>query len=170
MNVPGFLAAPWPWWLAGALIGLFVPFFYFMANRPLGVSTGYGNLCKMAVPHTKLEALNTKAFQNIFTWRTFFILGIFLGAALAKFLSGDYSITTGMPIFSSTITASIPLSAFWFLTGGILLGFGSRLGHGCTSAHTINGVPNLASSGFVASAAFFAGAVFIVNIIYRVLF
>ncbi len=170
MDIINFLIAPWPWWFAGTMVGLFLPFFYYLANRPLGVSTRYGNLCKIVVPHTKLEALNTKAYKEIFTWRIFFIFGIILGAAAPKILSGDYPLITEFSKFNSTVTTSIPLSGLWFLTGGILLGLGSRIGHGCTSAHTINGIPNFASSGFVASVSFFAGAIFIVNIIYRLIF
>jgi uncharacterized membrane protein YedE/YeeE len=170
MSIIRLLTDPWPWWFAGAMVGLFLPLFYYLANRPLGVSTGYGNFCKIVVPHTKLEALNTKAYKEIFTWRVFFIIGIILGAAAPKILSGDFSLLTEFGKFNSTVTASIPLSGLWFLTGGILLGLGSRIGHGCTSAHTINGIPNFASSGFVASFSFFAGAIFIVNIIYRLIF
>jgi uncharacterized membrane protein YedE/YeeE len=170
MSLIQLLADPWPWWFSGAMVGLFLPFFYYLTNNPLGVSTGDGNICKMVVPHTKLEALNTKAYKDIFTWRVFFIIGIILGAAIARLLSGDYSFVSGMDKFSSTITASMSLSGLWFLGGGMLLGIGARTAHGCPSAHTINGIPNFASSGFAASAAFFAGAVFIVNVIYRAIF
>jgi uncharacterized membrane protein YedE/YeeE len=170
MSVLSFLFDPWQWWFSGTMVGLFLPFFYYLSNHPLGVSTGYRNFCKLVVPHTKLEALNTKAYKKIFTWRVFFIFGIVLGALIARTMSGEYSLITEMSKFNSTVTTSIPLSGVWFLTGGILLGLGARVGHGCTSAHTINGIPNFASSGFVASFSFFAGAVFIVNIIYRVIF
>ena len=170
MSIIKLLNDPWPWWFAGTMVGLFLPFFYYLANRPLGVSTGYGNFCKILVPRTKLEALNTKAYKDIFTWRVFFIIVIILGAAAPKILSGEYSMITEFSKFNSTVTASIPFSGLWFITGGILLGLGSRIGHGCTSAHTINGIPNFASSGFVASTSFFAGAVFITNIIYRLIF
>ena len=59
MDMIKLIIDPWPWWLAGSMVGLFLPFFYYLANNPLGVSTGYGNFCKMVVPHTKLEVLNT---------------------------------------------------------------------------------------------------------------
>lgn len=161
---------PWPWWLGGALIGLFVPLFYLTANLPLGVSTGYGNLCKIVVRNTKLEALNAKPYKKIFTWRVFFIIGIFMGAAIAKVLSGDYTLITEMGRFNSTVTGSFTLSMLWFFTGGILLGFGARIAGGCPSAHTIHGIPCLAPSGFLATAGFFAGGLLVVNLIYRILF
>jgi uncharacterized membrane protein YedE/YeeE len=163
-------AQPWPWWLTGAMIGLFLPFLYFIANLPLGVSTGYGNFCKMVVPHTKLEALNTKTYNTIFTWRVFFIVGIILGAAIARIISGEYSLIMDMGRFNDLITDTFQVSAVWFTTGGILLGFGARFASGCPSAHMINGVPNLAASGFVATISFFGAAVVTVNIIYRVIF
>ena len=103
---------PWPWWLGGALIGLFVPLFYLTANLPLGVSTGYGNLCKIVVRNTKLEALNAKPYKKIFTWRVFFIIGIFMGAAIAKVLSGDYTDRKSTRLNSSHIPLSrMPSSA-----------------------------------------------------------
>jgi uncharacterized membrane protein YedE/YeeE len=160
----------WPWWFAGAMIGLFLPFFYFVANFPLGVSTGYGNFCKIVVPHTKLEALNTRSYQKIFTWRVFFIFGIILGAAAARIFSGDYSLITDMGRFNSIITDSLPLSASWFIAGGVFLGFGARVASGCPSAHMINGLPNLASSGIVATVSFFGAAVLVANIVYRIIF
>ncbi len=160
---------PWPWWFGGVLIGLFVPFFYLAANLPLGVSTGYGNLCRIALPDTKLEALNTPAYRKILTWRVFFIAGIILGAALARILSGDYGFVTEMGRFGSTVTHSFFLSAVWFFSGGVLLGFGARIAGGCPSAHTIHGIPCLAPSGFVATAGFFAGGLLTVNLVYRIL-
>jgi uncharacterized membrane protein YedE/YeeE len=162
-------AEPWSWWFAGAMIGLFLPFFYYISNRPLGVSTGYGNFCKIVVPHTKLEALNTRSYSNFLTWRVYFIFGIVLGAAAARIISGDYSLITDMGRFNYLITDSPALSAAWFITGGIFLGLGARIASGCPSAHMINGVPNLASSGLVATLSFFGAAVIIVNIIYRII-
>ena len=164
------LINPWPWWLAGLLIGLFVPFFYLIANLPLGVSTGYGNICKIITPRTKLEALNTAPYQKIFTWRVFFIIGIILGAAIAKILSGNYSLITEMGRFNSTITSSITLTAVWFIFGGILLGVGARIADGCPSAHSIHGIPCLAPSGFFATMSFFVGGLFTANLIHRILF
>ena len=119
MVLINLLVDPWPWWFAGAMVGLFLPFFYYLANRPLGVSTGYGNFCKIVVPHTKLEALNTKAYKEIFTWRVFFIIGIILGAAAPKILSGNYTFIAEFNKVSSTVTSSMSLSALWFLSGGI---------------------------------------------------
>ena len=171
MNLYDFLFMnPWPWWLAGTLIGLFVPFFYLIANLPLGVSTGYGNICKMLTPGTKLEALNTEPYRRIFTWRVFFIIGIVLGAGLAKILSGNYTMITEMGRFNSTITASVLFSGVWFFFGGLLLGVGASLANGCPSAHTMHGIPCLATSSILATMCFFAGGLFSVNMIYRLLF
>jgi hypothetical protein len=124
----------------------------------------------MFTPHTQLEALNTKPYKKIFTWRFFFIIGIVLGAALAKILSGNYTLITEMGRFNSTITGSFLLSGGWFFIGGLLLGFGARIANGCPSAHTIHGIPCLSLSGFLATMAFFTGGVFVVNFIYRIVF
>lgn len=170
MSIYSMFAGPWPWWFSGTMIGLFLPFFYFLSNHPLGISTGYGNFCKIVVPHTRLEALNSKAYTRIFTWRVFFIVGVVFGATMARMLSGEFTVIREMGMFNSTVTQSFLLSAPWFFTGGTLLGLGARVGSGCTSAHTINGIPNFAASGYIASLAFFIGATVIVNFVYRIVF
>ena len=41
-------AARWPWWLAGILIGLWVPLCYLVLGRGLGVSGGFAHVCALA--------------------------------------------------------------------------------------------------------------------------
>ena len=46
---------PWPWWAAGAGIGLVVVALAALASRPLSVTTGLGSACAMAsnLPYLK---------------------------------------------------------------------------------------------------------------------
>lgn len=76
------------------------------------------------------------------TWRVTFILGLVYGGLVLKFLEPDY--------FDYTIDSSIPL----ILIGGILVGFGTRLGSGCTSGHGVCGLGRLSTRSIVATVVF----------------
>jgi hypothetical protein len=54
------------------------------------------------------------------------------------------------------------------LLGGILLGFGSRWGGGCTSGHGISGALQLAISSWLAAICFFIGGIATAMLIFRV--
>jgi uncharacterized protein len=61
-------------------------------------------------------------------WRLVYALGLVLGAALWWATLGD-----GKPL-------STEVPAWQLLLGGVLVGFGARLGNGCTSGHGICGL------------------------------
>ena len=87
-------------------------------------------------------------------WKACFLGGLLSGGLLLKiFLPGA---------FAFGIVRSWPVLIF----AGLLVGFGARLGNGCTSGHGICGVSRLSARSIVATATFIAtGAltVFIVN-------
>ena len=58
----------------------------------------------------------------------------------------------------------------WMFVGGLFIGFGTRLGNGCTSGHGIFGMSNFERSSFVTTLAFMAGGIAMTNLIYRVIF
>ena len=45
-----WLSQPWPWYVAGPLIGLFVPVLLLMGNKPLGSTTSLRAICAAVVP------------------------------------------------------------------------------------------------------------------------
>lgn len=147
---------PWPWWLGGVVIGALVPLMYYFLNTAFGVSTGYGNLVKLFIPHTKIKWLNSETYKNIFNWRFFFIVGIIAGAFISARTSGMAILTTDMGLFTQSVQWSMPAKAIWFLFGGILLGFGSRVAGGCTSGHSIHGIANFHLSSILATIFFLA--------------
>lgn len=76
-------------------------------------------------------------------WKKFFVLGLLVGGVgLSLFYPTAYDFV---------IEQSAPL----VLLGGFLVGFGSRLGKGCTSGHGICGIGREAGRSFVATAIFF---------------
>jgi hypothetical protein len=55
------------------------------------------------------------------------------------------------------------------VTAGLLVGFGARLGGGCTSGHGVCGISRLSVRSFVATGVFMAAAVVVVAITQRVM-
>lgn len=160
-----FFSNPWPWWLGGVIIGLLVPFLYYFLNTALGVSTGYGNIVKLFCRHTKLRWLNSKTFDEVLNWRFFFIIGIILGAFISARLSAMPMATMEMGKFTANIPWSLPVTALWFLAGGILMGLGARIAGGCTSGHSIHGIANLHLSSVIATVFFLIFGIIITNLI-----
>ncbi|MHA1529651.1 MAG: YeeE/YedE family protein [Alphaproteobacteria bacterium] len=105
------------------------------------------------------------------------ILGGVLGGALARtperrgigeglaFLAGLiglpalYALTAGAPTIA--VTASVPV----LLTGGLLVGLGTRLGGGCTSGHGVCGLSRLSPRSLVATGVFMATAATVVFVL-----
>lgn len=89
-----------------------------------------------------------------FAWRATFIGGLVAGGAILVALMPD--------MFAVSIDRSVVAVA----AAGLLVGFGTRLGNGCTSGHGVCGMSRLSARSFVATASFMtAGAitVFVVN-------
>lgn len=76
------------------------------------------------------------------TWRVTFVLGLVYGGLVLKFLEDDY--------FNYTIDSRIPLITI----GGILVGYGTRLGSGCTSGHGVCGLGRLSKRSIIATLVF----------------
>ncbi len=112
----------------GALIGLAAVLLMRLNGRIAGISGILGG------------ALNGAAGDR--AWRVAFIAGLVLGGTLVFAVTGSPPVTReGFPI--------------WLLVaGGLLVGFGTRLGSGCTSGHGICGVSRLSPRSLAATATF----------------
>jgi uncharacterized membrane protein YedE/YeeE len=81
-----------------------------------------------------------------------FVLGLPLGALLvSQFVRSPEII----------VTSSAPL----LVAAGLLVGFGTRLGNGCTSGHGVCGVGRLSPRSIAATAAFMAAGIATVSVI-----
>jgi uncharacterized protein len=72
-----------------------------------------------------------------------FIIGLPLGALLVSLTMGP-------------LEAHFPASPITLIVGGLLVGFGTRLGSGCTSGHGVCGLSRLSRRSMVATALFMA--------------
>lgn len=90
-------------------------------------------------------------------WRLLFAAGLLLGPFIYILARGE--------VFPVEIRASLPI----MVLAGLLVGFGTRLGSGCTSGHGISGIARLSRRSIVATAVFMGSAIVTVFISGQVL-
>ena len=74
------LRQPWPWYVAGAIVGLTVPALLLLGNKHFGISANLRHACAACLP------ANIKFFKYDWkkeVWNFFFVGGIIIGALLA---------------------------------------------------------------------------------------
>ncbi|KEO72981.1 YeeE/YedE family protein [Anditalea andensis] len=165
---------PWPWYVAGPLIGLTVPALLLLGNKPFGISSSFRHINAACAP-AKIPFFEYNWKKE--TWNLVFVLGILMGGMIASiFLSDPDAIvvaestqadlaTLGITDFRSLLPADIFLwdniftlrGLFFFVIGGGLVGFGTRYAGGCTSGHAIMGISNLQWPSLVATIFFMLG-------------
>jgi len=118
--------------VGGALIGLASALLMLLTGRIAGVSGILGGLLP-------LNATDRG-------WRLAFIAGLIAAPLLAALF--------GTPLPNPAMPASLAVVAL----GGLLVGFGTRMGGGCTSGHGVCGVARLSSRSIIATAIFMAVA------------
>lgn len=124
-------AIPVEGFVGGVLIGLAAATMLLGLGRIAGVSG-------MAARATGIA--DSGAPRNI---AIAFVIGLPLGAYLVARLAGE-------------VQVSFPPSLLRLIAGGLLVGFGTRLGSGCTSGHGVCGLSRLSPRSMVATALFMA--------------
>ena len=119
--------------IGGLLIGLAAVLLLLLNGRISGISGIVGGL------------LTTKSSDV--GWRILFVVGLLLGAFIYMLVTGGV-----MPV---KIQASLPV----LMVAGLLVGFGTRLGSGCTSGHGVCGIAGLSRRSIVATLVFFSVAI-----------
>jgi uncharacterized protein len=122
--------------IGGALIGLAAVLLMLFNGRIAGVS---GITDGLVNPRTEDRL-----------WRAAFVVGL-IAAPLAAALAGR---AVAMP--------QMPASYGVIVIAGLLVGFGTRLGNGCTSGHGICGIARLSPRSIVATMVFMAAAIVVV--------
>ena len=176
------LSKPWPWWVAGPLVGLTVPALLLLGNRHFGISANLRHACATFMP------ANIKFFQYDWKkelWNLFFVIGIFVGGGLAaNFLANPdpvvvnpnlldelagYGITDHDKLLPGEVfswSALFTVRGFVMLVlGGFMVGFGTRYAGGCTSGHAIMGLSNLQMPSLVATIMFMVGGFIMANLL-----
>ena len=158
---------PIHWAVAGAMIAIITLALLFLANKRLGLSTGFEDICSLV---TSMTYFQRKAVVSGRGWRLPFLAGLLLGGFLSAALSGGWSPTMALGMFDQRIGLGVGGKLAWMFAGGLFIGFGTRLGNGCTSGHGIFGMSNLEAGSFVSTLTFMGAGILTTNLIYRVIF
>lgn len=177
-----YIQHPWPWYVAGPLIGLMIPLLLFMGNKTFGVSSSLRHICAACFP-SKIPFFRYQWKKEI--WNLVFVAGIILGALITnQFLSSHDPVQINLKLVSELKKYGIndyyylaPAEIFnWknlltgkgillMVVGGFLVGFGTRYAGGCTSGHSIMGLSNLQWPSLVATVCFMVGGFIMANLI-----
>lgn len=80
-------------------------------------------------------------------WRYAFLIGLILGGFLFKFLMPDF--------FNYQFSGN----TLQVISAGLLVGFGTRLGSGCTSGHGVCGLPRFSPRSLAATLIFMGSGI-----------
>jgi uncharacterized membrane protein YedE/YeeE len=158
---------PLHWALGGAGVAAVTLALLFVANRRLGISTSFEDLCSFALP---LPYFRRAAVVSGRTWRLPFAAGLVVGGFLSAMLGGGWSPTWALGMFDTHIGFGPAGKLAWMFVGGLFIGFGTRLAGGCTSGHGIFGMSNFERPSFISTLAFMAGGILTTQLVYRVVF
>ena len=158
---------PWHWALAGAGIAAVTLTLLFVANRRLGISTSFEDLCSFVLP---APYFHRAAVVSGRPWRMPFAAGLVLGGFLSAWLGGGWSATWALGMFDTAIGFGPAGKAAWMFMGGLFIGFGTRLAGGCTSGHGVFGVSNFERPSILSTASFMAAGIVTTQVVYRVVF
>lgn len=176
------LRNPWPWYVAGPLIGLMVPVLLLLGNKTFGISSSLRHICAMCFP------ANLPFFKYQWKkerWNLFFVGGVVIGGYLGITFFGNpnpvvinpdlatelagygiTNLTTLVPVDIMNWTTLLSLKGFLILVvGGFMVGFGTRYAGGCTSGHSIMGLSFLQWPSLVATCCFMIGGFIMANLI-----
>jgi len=177
---------PWPWPVAGFMIGLTVPALLLLGNKKFGISSTLRHICAACIP------ANISFFKYDWkneAWNLFFVSGILMGGFLGHtFLENPNAIVInpdtvhdlkniGITQFNDLMPHDLfswqqlfTIKGFVFiLLGGFLVGFGTRYAGGCTSGHAIMGLSNLQWPSLIATVSFMTGGIIMTHFILPIL-
>ena len=176
------LSQPWPWYIAGPLIGLIVPFVFWYGGKKWGMSSSVRHLCAALIPAG--ISYFRYDWKRLGGWHLAMAAGVVVGAALATWLLpapdplvaisaatqadlqgmglADLSGLLPREIFSWEGLAT-PAGLIVIGVGSFLVGFGARYAGGCTSGHAISGLSTLRRSSLAAVIGFFVGGLISVH-------
>ena len=178
-----YLSRPWPWFVAGPLIGLTVALLLLVGSKAFGVSSSLRHICAATVPGR--SPFLRYDWRRKGLWNLLFVLGVVVGGTIAGTLLTNtepvaiseatrtdlealgVATDTGLvptDIYSLRALAS-PAGFLILVLGGFLVGFGARYAGGCTSGHAITGLASFQLPSLVAVLGFFAGGLIATHVL-----
>ena len=186
MNFADWISQPWPWYIAGPLVGLTVPALLLLGNKHFGISANLRHACATCFP-ANIPFFKYNYKKEI--WNLFFVAGILIGGAIAMLLLANpndiivnpklvkelagYGITDFTGMVPTQLYSWESLTSFrgivMMVGGGLLVGFGSRYAGGCTSGHSIMGLSDLQWPSLIATIFFMIGGFIMANLFLPVI-
>ena len=120
---------PWSALAGGALIGLAAAIFVLFNGRIAGISSIIGGLIKPRAINLSISDAG---------WRIAFIAGLVLAPLIWQ-------------LFAALPNIQIDTSTSLLIAAGLITGFGTRYGSGCTSGHGVCGISRLSPRAMVAT-------------------
>lgn len=177
-----WISQPWPWYVAGPMIGLTVPALLILGNKTFGVSSSLRHICAACVP-AGIPFFSYNWKKEI--WNLLFVLGTAIGGFVAmNFMADPETIVIseatqadlaalGITDFSALLPSDIfswnnlftAKGLLFFVFGGFLVGFGTRYAGGCTSGHAIMGISSLQWPSLVATIFFMIGGFLMTHVL-----
>jgi uncharacterized membrane protein YedE/YeeE len=178
---------PWPWYVAGPLIGLTVPTLLLIGNKSFGISSTLRHICAACFP------ANISFFKYDWKaqiWNLVFVLGIFVGGIIATnflanpntFILSEATMTDLRALGVQDFSGLMPADLFnleslfslkgliFFVLGGFMVGFGTRWAGGCTSGHAIMGLSTLQLPSLIATCCFMIGGFTMTHLLMPLIF
>lgn len=183
-----FLSQPWPWWVAGPLVGLIVPLLLLFGGKLFGISSSLRHVCAAVTP-SRLAYFRYD-WRGEGLWNLAFVGGLVLGGVLAGTLLAPDDPTVGVSAATWSDLRGLgverqggmaPAELFrWdalgsvaglvaIVGGGFLLGFGARWAGGCTSGHAITGLAARQLPSLIAALGFFVGGLLVSHLVLPLL-
>ena len=138
--------------LGGVLIGAGVALLFVFTGLVGGMSSVFSSTWSYLVQRPYFQQ---PRYTGSRLWRLVYAAGLVLGALLWWLLLGD-----GAP-------GHTDVPVWQLVLGGLLVGYGARLGNGCTSGHGICGLGSLQWPSLVAVLTFMATAFITANLVAR---
>jgi uncharacterized membrane protein YedE/YeeE len=139
--------------LGGLLVGAGAALLFVLTGRIGGMSTVFSSTWSYVVQRPFFQQAR---FVDSRSWRLVYAAGLILGALLWWLVIAD----------GVRQTTTVP--AWQLLVGGFWVGYGARLGNGCTSGHGICGLGSMQLPSLYAVQTFMATAFLTTNFIARV--
>lgn len=139
MQYPTTEFTPWLGLVGGGMIGAASVLLLLSTGRIAGISGIAAGLMS-----AKLGEVS---------WRLLFVIGLVAAALLYPSLAGR------------PVGVDVVVEPWLMMVGGFLVGFGTRMGSGCTAGHGISGIARLSARSVAATATFFLSALVTVYLV-----
>jgi uncharacterized protein len=127
----------------GLILGITVSLLYMFYGRLTGIS----GMVEKVIKVNK---------EKVYQWELSYLCGIYAASYIY------------IQCTKEQVLQTLPLPTWVYIVGGLCVGFGTRMGCGCTSGHGLSGLARLSPRSFVAVGSFFVPAVIVANLVHGV--